>query len=41
MEVLALIFHRLTVIFVCVLLHMKVFIVISFASHALNLNVVV
>jgi hypothetical protein len=41
MEVFAMIFHRLTVIFVRVLLHMKVFIANSLASHALNLDVLV
>jgi hypothetical protein len=42
MVVFAMIFRRLTLIFVSVLVHMRVFIVISFTSgHALTLNVVV
>jgi hypothetical protein len=41
MVVFVLIFRRLTLIFVGVLIHIRVFIVISLKSHALNLHVVV
>jgi hypothetical protein len=41
MVVFVLIFRQLTVIFVNVLLHIRVFIVISLKSQALNLYVVV